>query len=153
LHGLYLVAGELTASHRQQLYKQTGLYKNPTLLKSIQWASTFGLVCVAWVFFRANTVPDGWYIITHIPAGLWESPGILQADVMQLLTILPASTFLIACLSTGFMILVELCFEKWGGMPPVTLPAPVRVIGYSAAIALILLLGSFNDTEFIYFQF
>ncbi len=153
LHGLYLVVGELTANHREKLNQLTGLSKNPALLNTLQWAGTFTLVCLAWVFFRANTVSEGLYIVSHMPAGLWESPRILQADIVQMLTILPASTFLIACSSTAFMVLVEACFEKWGGIPPVALPTPVRVIGYSTAIALILLLGSFNDTEFIYFQF
>ncbi|MEO1164931.1 MAG: MBOAT family O-acyltransferase [Chloroflexota bacterium] len=32
----------------------------------LQWMLTFGLVAFAWLFFRANSLPDAWYIITHI---------------------------------------------------------------------------------------
>jgi alginate O-acetyltransferase complex protein AlgI len=153
LHGFYLVFGEITSEQRQKLYDSTGLNRNPALKSALQLASTFTLVCLAWVFFRANTVSEGWYIITHIPTAITEPLWVLQNDIIQLLTILPASTLLIACGSATFMILAEIYVEKRGTMFPLALPEPVRIMAYSTAIALIFLLGSFNDTEFIYFQF
>lgn len=36
----------------------------------LQTAFTFGLACIAWVFFRANTLADAFYIITHSVTGV-----------------------------------------------------------------------------------
>src|SRR5262249_20596911 len=35
------------------------------------WASTFLLTCAGWVLFRANTMADAWYILTHFAIG-WD---------------------------------------------------------------------------------
>src|SRR5258708_13459157 len=35
-----------------------------------QTGMTFVLVCVAWVFFRATSLHDAWYVVTHLFSGL-----------------------------------------------------------------------------------
>jgi alginate O-acetyltransferase complex protein AlgI len=56
LHGLYLVV-EATLSRRETRFRLPAI---------VQIAITFALVTFAWIFFRANTLPDALYIVTHL---------------------------------------------------------------------------------------
>jgi len=70
LHGAYLVAAFLSAGARAHVRSALGLERHPTLLAAWQTTVTFGLVCVAWVFFRAASVSDAWYMVTHLTSGV-----------------------------------------------------------------------------------
>ena len=64
LHGLYLVVGMLTKPGRVRFIERTGLtfLNNPLLNIGL----TGALVAFAWIFFRANTLHDALYVITHL---------------------------------------------------------------------------------------
>jgi alginate O-acetyltransferase complex protein AlgI len=64
LHGLYLAVSVFYKPYQNRLHKSLGL-KGTRTLKIWQTIITFNLVCLAWVFFRADSVADAWYIITH----------------------------------------------------------------------------------------
>lgn len=57
IHGIYLVTALLTESFRAKLPR-------PPALLSI--FITFNLVSFAWIFFRANSMADSLYIVTHL---------------------------------------------------------------------------------------
>lgn len=73
LHGIYLVVGASTQKWRTKLHKKTGLLGQPRLHRALKVASTFGLVCFGYVFFRAASIGDSLYIIRHLPTG-WGQP-------------------------------------------------------------------------------
>src|SRR5262249_19004978 len=66
LHGIYLLVGIWTAGARARLIEWTRLARFPRLYRFIEIGVTFGLVCFAWIFFRAPTFHDAWYIVTHL---------------------------------------------------------------------------------------
>ena len=65
LHGLYLAVSVFYKPYQKRLHKACGL-QGTRSLKIWQTVITFNLVCFAWVFFRADTLTDAWYVITHI---------------------------------------------------------------------------------------
>jgi alginate O-acetyltransferase complex protein AlgI len=75
LHGLYLSASVFYRPIQQKIDKKT-----PSCLtfpmKIWQVVITFNLVCFAWIFFRANTLSDAFYVVRHLFAG-WGNLGVL----------------------------------------------------------------------------
>lgn len=65
LHGVYLAASTIYRPYQKKLYRVLGVEKT-RLLKVWQIFVTFNLVSFAWIFFRANTVNNAWYIVTHL---------------------------------------------------------------------------------------
>ncbi len=61
LHGLYYVLDMLLTPLTQFNFKVFPFWK-----KAFKMLLTFTLVCFAWIFFRANTLGDAWYLIEHI---------------------------------------------------------------------------------------
>ena len=63
VHGVFIVietiAIKLTAD-------ETGKRSRVQLPVMLRWGYTFGIVCLAWVFFRANTLQDSVYVINNI---------------------------------------------------------------------------------------
>jgi D-alanyl-lipoteichoic acid acyltransferase DltB (MBOAT superfamily) len=69
LHGVFQIAGRNTASFRNALGRKIGLPEESRTRKVIQVCITFALVCFAWIFFRANTITDAFFITAKL-AGL-----------------------------------------------------------------------------------
>lgn len=64
-HGSFLVLALIFQPvwKKMEIWFSKGLGEN--IWKSMNWLTTFGFVCFAWVFFRTATLPDAWYIIRH----------------------------------------------------------------------------------------
>ncbi|WP_161889146.1 MBOAT family O-acyltransferase [Pontibacter russatus] len=159
LHGFYLVFAELTKRRRNAAVDALGLAGRPQTYKVAQIGTTFALVCLAWVFFRANTIGDAWYITTHLFSGLAETAQAIVTNedgARGNLLYLGQSReiFTIGLLAILVLMLVELA-QRSGSLRLAisSYPFPVRVAAYNILIASILLFGSFSESEFIYFQF
>jgi alginate O-acetyltransferase complex protein AlgI len=74
LHGSYLVLSVLLQKTRARAVKLTGLERVPLLLTAINMGFTFFLVVISYIFFRANTLTDAFYILSE---GLQALPGFL----------------------------------------------------------------------------
>ena len=161
LHGAYLVAALLTADARARVRSVLGLERYPALLSAWQTTATFALVTVAWVFFRATSLGDAWYVATHLTSGL---TGQLSAIVARDPAAIGSLVFL------GFepsrlvlavaAVIALLLVEHLQGARPVSLRlriaqwrAPVRWAAYAGAVLTIMTLGVFHSARFIYFQF
>lgn len=137
LHGLLQIAG-------QAAQKRFGHIRLPKWMKQL-W--TFLLVSAAWVFFRAESLSDACYVLSHcltgfVSLGSYLSLGLaaLQMHKLQLLLLL---FFLI--LQVGMDISIE---QKGRRALPVWILAPL------ATLALFYWLRYGTDPgAFIYFQF
>ena len=159
LHGFYLVFAELTKKRRNAAVNLLGLAGRPQFYNVAQIGTTFALVCLAWVFFRANTIGDAWYITTHLFSGLAETAQAIVTNedgARGNLLYLGQSReiFTLGLLAILALVLVELA-QRSGSLRLAisSYPFPVRVAAYNILIASILLFGSFSESEFIYFQF
>ncbi len=65
LHGLFLAASTYWAPWRKRLYGWLGVEKS-RYLKVWQAFVTFNLVSFAWIFFRAASLQDAWYVINNL---------------------------------------------------------------------------------------
>ncbi len=109
LHGVYLATSTYYRPYQKKLYKWLG-FTNEYLLKAWQVFVTFHLVSFAWIFFRAESLSDAIYVITHIPSslvddfkylinkGLWDGTtliGILTIrDVLYSILLVVVTSFI-----------------------------------------------------------
>jgi alginate O-acetyltransferase complex protein AlgI len=159
LHGLYMLAETASGRVRARVTHALGLGRFPLLLKAARASVTFALVTFAWVFFRAKDVREAWYVAAHALAGLGDLligiPGLLSGREPVGLP-LPGGgrDSLIAAALILFLVLVQLV-QRSGSIREKTSrsPAWLRWAGYYALVLAILLLGVFENRQFIYFQF
>ena len=107
---------------------------------------TFILINFAWIFFRANSITEALYIIKKIGT----SPGQLYIGSGDDIT---ASIY--AVLAIAIVLSVEIKKEFFNSFWSISQNKVelIRLAGYAVIIYLILHLGVFGDSQFIYFQF
>ncbi len=146
LNGLYLVAGVATKDVRDRVW--TALGANPgSLARTLAGVvTTFALTCVAWVFFRAQSLTDATYILTHFWYG-WDVSAIRTEQF--LLRQMPVAM--------GSILLLEAV--EWGHRrrslaETLSIRAtPIRWAVYAGGVVAVVLFGVFGESQFIYFQF
>ena len=154
LHGLYLVLSIWARPGRAWLAQRTGLAAHPRLRRGLGVLVTFGLVAYAWIFFRANTLDDALFISRHLFSG-WEHLGGRQMATLLLdFSQHYRPELAVAALAVGLMLAVEYLGSRRSPQAWVAAqPWPTRWVGYVGLVLLIIYLGIFNSTSFIYFQF
>lgn len=148
LHGFYLVFGKITQNFRVKFTNKIGLNKVSKLHQLIQIGIAFILVDIGWIFFRANSLPDAVYIVTHLFSGI--SLSLPKAGLGGI-----GDAGLILCfLSIIFMEFVHLLQEHIGMRKFLSnKPLILRWSVYIIIILFILLFGVFKNIKFIYYQF
>lgn len=146
VHGFYLIIGVFLAKLGFRLKGWLGVLP------------TFILICFAWIFFRANSVSDAFYISSHLFEGIENFfLNIMDKNVIynKVLIRLPFSDFLVAIIAIGFLIIVDMKRGKFSDFDGILSKKPswFRWGFYYAVILSILIYGVFNQTRFIYFQF
>jgi D-alanyl-lipoteichoic acid acyltransferase DltB (MBOAT superfamily) len=155
LSGIYLMASDLTKNVRKRAVSLVRLDRLPFLHRCFQIAFTFCLVLVGWIFFRAHSLSDALYILTHITAG-WEPflRGDFSLGVPFELVGISKMTGLIALSAALFVFLVEWLKGERGVEEGVSsYPKTFRRTLYYAIAFWILWFGFFGSAPFIYFQF
>ncbi|MFT3680255.1 MAG: MBOAT family O-acyltransferase [Ferruginibacter sp.] len=143
LNGIYLVLAIIFNDFNKKISAVTGLNKVPRIKTFIQVVTTFALICLTWIFFRANTVGDAWLIIKKIATLkgplYYENPSMLLYSFMAI----------------GFLFLMEYKVQYFKGSFSFfnNKSSLVRNISYAIIVLLILLIGVFDGGQFIYFQF
>ena len=141
LHGLYLIVAQVTAPY---LPSSARVPRLQTFLKTV---FTFALVTFAWIFFRANTLRDSWFIATHLlPLGRLD-PFLLKVGGFSRAT----APYLV--LSIMAMFVVEWCIAHPARVPRLWARPAFRALAYNACIYAIVFFGFFGHRDFIYFQF
>ncbi len=139
LHGCCLCLSRLTLNFRDAVYQRLQIPSG--VVSTMRVVFTFNLVAFLWIFFRANSVHDAVYIVTHFFSG-WPN-----------LFIDPLSLF------HGFLgIVVLVCVELLQRLSPKHAspeqwPLPLRWAAYYALALSIVLFGVDGGSQFIYFQF
>ena len=145
LHGVYLAASVLWQPWRKRLYRRLGLEKSKAL-QIWQTAVTFNLVCFAWIFFRAATAADAWYVVKHLFDG--------ASGVAELLAAQGTTDLAIAAGSMLAIWLVALARERTSlGRDFYGAPAALRLGVYLCLAAGVLLFNMDSNAGFIYFNF
>lgn len=146
INGIYLVFGRLTRDVRGHAFQAVGISPEGPARRVIMWVSTFSLTCFAWVFFRANSLSDAWFVITHF-ASDWNLRriGTEQFLVRQL------------PVAIGAIIALEVAqyLQKRVSLPTLVarLPMAPRWAAYAGFVMGLLMFGIYREQQFIYFQF
>ena len=147
LHGFYLVFALITEKFRRRVNEAVGLTKHPKVLSVLQIITTFILADFAWIFFRANNVSDAFYIVRKITVDFsWKTTnwnlGLAPVDLaLVVITII-------------FMEWIHILQNKISIRQTISQkPLVWRWVIYCGWVAAIILLGVFEDRNFIYFQF
>ena len=153
LNGWYLVL----ANWRRKIFSN-GVTKDKSFISiALSIFITFHLVCFAWIFFRANSVGDAFYIIVNMTSG-WRFDVAYMAGLIAPFGggNLAISTFFTSLFFVVIMFFVHLIEEY---RPKMIInywknSAYFSPICFGIMLASILLFGRlFNEAAFIYFQF
>jgi len=159
LHGSYLAAYTVWRTWRRQGARAAANTPWP-LFQFASIVLTFHLVTFAWIFFRAQSLSDAWYVVTHLFSGVpaygqlllrsfWQGVGV--ADLLQPVQAgMSMTRFVLMALSASALLLpaifgrsIDLCKR----------PAWFRYSVYYLLLISISLLAVSGDTGFVYFQF
>ncbi len=159
LHGIYLSVSVFLRPVQKRLHKAMGLER--TLgLKVCQIVVTFHLVAFTWIFFRANSLDDALYVVTHLLTGMTAYFGnimdMLQGQGNQKLLLqgilLGKGIDSLACAFFG--ILAMLLVQRYGSfIVAYHRPLWLRWSMYIVTVLVILFASMPAPSSFIYFQF
>ena len=120
---------------------------------------TFLFVCVTWIFFRANTIADAGYVLTHLLDGItnpvtyladgyhaFQMAGMVQASGLK--TLIAGLLCIMVLLIHDYLDQTKSIWERIG-----TLKKPVRYALYFLLLFIILYSRQLGEYEFVYFQF
>jgi D-alanyl-lipoteichoic acid acyltransferase DltB (MBOAT superfamily) len=119
---------------------------------AVRWGGTFAFVCLAWVFFRANTVEDAFYILGHmfnLSAGTFGLAEPFSGAVLG-----PMNEFLLSWALIGVLLAYDFA-DNAGGRLNTLLHTRMRWAVYYAlgfGVVFSFIYGLTAQT-FIYFQF
>lgn len=154
LHGIYLIIGKALSPVRKRLIELTRINKVPFIHKCIQVVFTFSLVTFAWIFFRANSIEDAFYIIRHLFSDIRNITNV-QYLVNSISSMALTKFQLIICI-VGLITVegVHLLQRKrniidWLSEKPVM----ARWAVYSVLVTVTFWLAFSENKQFIYFQF
>lgn len=155
LHGIYLVVGLYTEEVRYRIAHALRFDRFPRVRNAWKVFITFHLVCLAFVFFRAETVHVAFYILGHMFRG-WQMNISYVGGAL-----LPFSQNNTALSHFLFMVTMLGLLEavQWNERRQVKDPnwgarwSGYRDIAWSGVLLLTLFMGNFGSKSFIYFQF
>ena len=156
LNGMYQVLGDILKPFRNKLVQV--LHLNPDSLghKLVRITITNILVCIAWVFFRANSISEALRVIIGM---LTASNGEIFLDGSLFTLGLDQKNIVLLLFSIVILFFGDFCKKRGIVVRQVILRQDywVRWLVFSLSISAILLFGiwgtAYDATNFIYFQF
>ncbi len=140
LHGIFAVFSRVTLPWRDRL---VDMLKIPgALVNGFRVFITFQLVCLAWIYFRAASISDANFIVGQI----FTTSGSL---------FIPALDQFMYGLVAIFLLLMGDAAQELTNVTQrfVQRPRTIRWASYVAIIVITILIGVFDESQFIYFQF
>ena len=147
LHGIYHIIGIITKPLKYRVLHITRLIRFPKFIQLSEIATTFILVCIGWIFFRANNINEAFYILTHLLTGISLNFGGINIGVSW--TELFIAIGVIAFMEFVHLIQEHMSIRQFLDSKPLLL----RWTIYILLLWMIMFLGVFTGQQFIYFQF
>lgn len=137
MHGLFMIMERLVYGDRIKTIP-TGL----SFVNIVRIFITFSIVNFAWIFFRLDSLSD----VMHVASKIVADRGGLFVDTNVMVYVIPS--FLL-------MFLFDRYAERSQDMLLLmdSKNRVVRWVSYIGLILFLVILGSFEQTQFIYFQF
>ncbi|MBN4046880.1 MBOAT family protein [bacterium AH-315-P07] len=154
LHVGYYLVGTATAGVRGSIAERSGVLRLPHFVKFYQVSVTFSLVCVGWIFFRADSIESAFYILTHLGDRWLDFTANGGFGEIVASWDISMRAFELDIMLIGFLLITEAMFgrdsigDALGGWVTY-LRWPV----YVGLCLAIMNLGETNEIPFVYFQF
>ncbi|GAB4424107.1 MAG: MBOAT family protein [Bacteroidia bacterium] len=151
LHGFYLMFALATGKIQARFWEVTGIARVPGLHRVLDTAIVFVLVLIGWVFFRAATVQDAFYILSQI-----LNPATYTATFSLVEKVQIISPFTIATSMFCMLLFLVLDTRSLDREFPAFLNAMPRGLRWGLMYLLLFCLVFFTPKvtgQFIYFQF
>ena len=155
VHGLYQIVGNLTKKPRSAFWAKLHVNESGFFLTWARRLIVFVLVSLAWIAFRANSLPDLWKLLTVLFTG-WggvnfaASMKALELTVMGLISAF-VSIYVITQIDIQITEKAKDLRENSG--LSLSKASTYIYICWTIAIAWMILLSSNTASSFIYFQF
>lgn len=144
LHGSFLLVSHITSKSRKRMRRKLRLKKLfPVPYTLFQISITFLLVSFTWIFFRANCIDDALLIINKIVH--LSDPFFLGNPSIFFYSLSGISILIVVELKNEFFSKKFSLFNNDNVI--------VRYASYCLIFSLILAIGVFDNSQFIYFQF
>ncbi len=149
LHGIYQILERIFT--RPATEKETGGKRIYAIGRTLL---TFGLVSFAWIFFRADSLEDAFFVVTHLHNGVIHFGNAFLKMMIDTTFNAGSFTKVVICLIGlgvyDYFSLKRDLLEDYGSLPTV-----VRWLGYVVVVSAIIVLKLHGGTtqSFIYFQF
>lgn len=156
LNGAYQVVGDLTKSLRTKILKGLRLSRETFAHKLLQTVTTFALIDVAWLFFRADNLQQAGRMLKSVFTV--QNPWILVDGSLDKLGLSPQN-FQLLLVAIGVLLAADLIHYRGGNIRQWVYQQPLwfRWAFYLVAICTVVIFGiwgaTYNDAAFIYFQF
>ncbi|HOW27005.1 MAG TPA: MBOAT family O-acyltransferase [Elusimicrobiota bacterium] len=151
-HGACIITSHLISAIGNKITLLPKNMQSHPIYKIWQMFLTFILVCIGWVFFRANTISDAFYILKSV----FLNNSLSHTPFTTIWAQLPLPTYILSPLCVIIIVLhiihmraksdniVEILHGR---------PAWIRWPVYYMIMFFILFLGQYDQANFIYFQF
>jgi len=141
MHGIYIVFSNLTIGWRDAMYARLKVPRK--VVVAIRMFIVFQLVNFSWIYFRADSLATANRIVAKIFSLHWGKLYISALD-----------QFAYGVMAIMILLLVDGLQEKYNIVSKLMIrPVYLRWAGYISLVLIILLIGVFNGSQFIYFQF
>lgn len=156
INGLYQVAGGITKPFRRRIQQKTGARTKTLSWRIGQVLTTFVLIDLSWIFFRANSLGDAMHLLSSLFRG-WNTSIFFDGSLLKLG--LDQTEWLVLLGALLILLAVSLMQEKGVSVLEAVKRQQLwfRWLIYLAAIFVVLLTGiygpGFAASSFIYFQF
>ena len=140
IHGIYLIVGKL----KNKILKHFNLnYKPKTILQKItSILTTFSLTTFAWIFFRVESISDSFLVIKKL---IFFKGDLFLGN---------KPSFAYSLIAISILFILELRQETSPSFKNMRMNNyPLTISLYCFFLLMILLIGSFDGGQFIYFQF
>lgn len=132
IHGFFVIV-------TNTINKKLGVTKNSVVISFFKIVFTFSIVTLAWIFFRANSMQQAITILTGIAKCNFQMPYIGSS-----------AGLVYSFFGIAFLLLVDNICLKSNAFKKSTV---MQYSFYLLLVIMILLIGVFDQSSFIYFQF
>jgi alginate O-acetyltransferase complex protein AlgI len=146
LHALFFLPLLLTGRNRQHLHTVADHRRWPSAREVVQMLSTFGMVALAWIVFRAQSLGHAWTYIRGLCSSSLLALPVFSGRERAAGVLVLVAAFVMAEWAGRHE---EFALARWGER----LPRGVRWGGYAFLVFLIGMFANTEESPFIYFQF
>lgn len=144
LNGIYIVVSRFIKPIKEKVHEKLHIDRVPAVGAFFSILITIALEAFSWIFFRANTISDAFYVV-----GKMFAPTVMDFSTIPELRTYVAIGAVILLFAVEFMQNYGKKVIDWY----FRLPHPVRVASYAFLTAIIIIFGAYDNKAFIYFQF